>query len=187
MNRHLSPDESVAALEETLDPARVAHLDGCDRCRAEIAGLRQLLTEVEAAADDHEPSPLFWDHFSDRVHGLVAQQPPPRTSEWRRWWRPAVGLSAVGLLLIWLMGGDVPGRLAPSEEQLAGGLPMGLADTSLEPPWEAVVELASGLSVDEVHGAVPSRVDTVALFDDLSADEQAVLGDLLEREMRGLE
>jgi hypothetical protein len=38
-----------------------------------------------------------------------------------------------------------------------------------------------------VHGAVPLRLDTVALFDDLSADEQAALVDLLEREMRGLE
>jgi hypothetical protein len=183
MIRHLSPEESVAALERTLEPARAAHLDACDRCRADIAGLRQMLTEVETAADDHEPSPLFWAHFSGRVRAAAPATPPP--TAWRRWWQPAAGLAAAGLLVIWLVGRESPAELPPAAEQSAGLSPSEPADTSAS--WDAVVELAAGLSVDEVHGAVPLRLDTVALFDDLSADEQAALVDLLEREMRGLE
>lgn len=185
MTRHLSPDEAVAALERTLDPARVAHLENCDRCRADIAGMRQMLTDIEAAADDHEPSPLFWDHFSDRVR-VAAQATPSPSPAWRRLWQPAVGLAAVGIVVFWLVGRDGPGQSLPS----AGSARVSqsdAADTSAEPPWDAVVELAAGLSVDEIHGAVPLRLDTVALFDDLSADEQAALVELLEREMRGLE
>ena len=185
MTRHLSPDEAVAALERALDPARAAHLETCDRCRADIAGMRQMLTDIEAAADDHEPSPLFWDHFSDRVR-LAAQTTPPRSPAWRRLWQPAFGLVAAGVVVFWLVGRDGPGQSLPS----AGSADVSQSDTgatSAEPGWDAVVQLAAGLSVDEVHGAVPLRLDTVALFDDLSADEQAALVELLEREMRGLE
>jgi hypothetical protein len=185
MTRHLSPDEAVAALERTLDPARAAHLETCDRCRADIAGMRQMLTDIAAAADDHEPSPLFWDHFSDRVR-VAAQATPSRAPAWRRLWQPAVGLAAAGIVVFWLVGRDGPGQSLPPAGS-AGVSQSDAADTSAEPPWDAVVELAAGLSVDEIHGAVPLRLDTVALFDDLSADEQAALVELLEREMRGLE
>ncbi len=185
MTRHLSPEESIAALERTLEPARAAHLDTCDRCRADIAGLRQTLTDLEGAADHHEPSPLFWDHFSGRVRA-AAQATPPQTRAWRRLWQPAVGLAAAGLFTMWLAGRD--GTAPPPPAEQAGDVsPGNPADTSPDPPWDAVVELAEGLSVDDVHGAVPLRLGTVALFDDLSPDEQAVLGELLEREMKGLE
>lgn len=187
MTRHLSPDESVAALERTLDPARAVHLDTCAHCRAEISGLRQMLTDVAAAADEHEPSPLFWDHFSDRVRAVAAQATPSRSSAWRRWWQPVVGFATAGLLVIWLVGRDGPGAPGPSAGRSADLSQSDPADTSAEPAWDAVVELAAGLSVDEVHGAVPSRLDAVALFDDLSVAEQAALVELLEREMRGLE
>lgn len=185
MTRHLSADEAVAAIERTLDPARAAHLETCDRCRADIAGMRQMLTDIQAAADDHEPSPLFWDHFSERVRA-AAQTTPSRSPVWRRWWQPAVGLAAAGVVVFWLVGREGPGPSLPSAGS-AGMSQSAAADTSAEPPWDAVVELAAGLSVEEVHGAVPLRLDTVALFDDLSADEQAALVALLEREMRGLE
>lgn len=185
MTRHLSADEAVAAIERTLDPARAAHLETCDRCRADIAGMGQMLTDIQAAADDHEPSPLFWDHFSERVRA-AAQTTPSRSPVWRRWWQPAVGLAAAGVVVFWLVGREGPGPSLPSAGS-AGMSQSAAADTSAEPPWDAVVELAAGLSVEEVHGAVPLRLDTVALFDDLSADEQAALVALLEREMRGLE
>jgi hypothetical protein len=52
-------------------------------------------------------------------------------------------------------------------------------------PWDAVVELAADLSVDEVAGAL--RLDTIALFDELTPEEQETLSELLRAELKGLE
>jgi len=182
MNGHLSAEESVAVVEKTLDPIRAAHLDTCESCRRAVASLEAMLREVEAAASPGEPSPLFWDHFSARVRDAVGAAPPAKPL-WRRWWQPAVALAAVGAIAMVLVGREAnraPEANAPAA-QTTDASPAGDAS------WEAVVELAADLSVDDVAGAVPRRLDGVALFDELTPDEQAAVAELLEHEMKGLE
>ena len=43
---HLTPEEFVEATDETLPPARRAHLASCDACRRDVAQLAGLLGEV---------------------------------------------------------------------------------------------------------------------------------------------
>ena len=68
MSAHFSPREFIDALDGTLPPARRTHLAECDRCGDEYAALQALRGEAGEAGVVPEPSPLFWRHFSDRIH-----------------------------------------------------------------------------------------------------------------------
>jgi hypothetical protein len=183
MSRHLSPEESIAALERTLDPSRRLHVDACERCRRELADLESVWSGARAASDDAEPSPLFWDQFSARVREAVRAESSAGAFEWRRLWQPAGAIAAAAVLLLWLAGRD-PARPEPAAiDQLATASD----GVSPDPRWDAVMELAAELSVGDVHRAVPSRFESVVLFDELTDEEQAALADLLASEMRGLE
>src|SRR5262245_35327292 len=100
MNTHLSDIELMEAaepLDETgsgLPPARRRHLDQCEACRASLAAWRDTTMALAAGRDVPEPSPLFWDHFSDRVRMATASEPIREATWWERVWRPAVALSA---------------------------------------------------------------------------------------------
>lgn len=67
---HLTDLEMVDLLDGSLPPARAAHVDGCARCRESASALRETLTRAETV-DVPEPSPLFWEMFSARVHDAV--------------------------------------------------------------------------------------------------------------------
>lgn len=186
MTRHLTPEETVAAIERTLDPARAAHLDGCESCRREVTELGGVLTAVRAADEPAEPSPLFWDHMSARVREAVHSTGSPARAAWSRFWQPIVGLAAAAAVLVWMAGRPTQ---APNEPAPAAAGPTVVADADAGPEarWDAVMELAAELSLDEVHRAVPLRLDNAVLFDELSAEEQAALAELLDSELRGLE
>ena len=69
------------------------HLDTCERCRREVAILRDIAGELAYAADGPEPSP----ELRDRV--LAAARAEPRTATVvpirRRWLFPATAVAAV--------------------------------------------------------------------------------------------
>ena len=71
---HLQPDELVDLAEGTQAEASRPHLAACEACRRRLADLKAMMS---AAVDVGvpEPSPLFWDHFSNRVHDAVAAEP----------------------------------------------------------------------------------------------------------------
>ena len=80
---HLTPDEIIDAVESTLASGRRAHLDACEQCRTETASVASMLRETRAVGSA-EPSPLFWDHFSDRVRTAIAAESHP-SARARRW------------------------------------------------------------------------------------------------------
>src|SRR6187402_1816166 len=88
-------------LVECIGDARAeAHLVSCEACRAQVAGLRSTLTEIDAGqCDVPEPSPLFWDHLSARVRAAVAE-PAPAAPWWQIQWQPAVMAMAVCAALV---------------------------------------------------------------------------------------
>jgi hypothetical protein len=98
---HLSADELVDLADRTRPERSAPHLAACDQCRRQLRELREMTASV-AEVGVPEPSPLFWDHLSQRVHDAVAAQEAPRrtwldVSSWRRLLTP---WSAVAVMLV---------------------------------------------------------------------------------------
>src|SRR5258708_31627248 len=70
---HLNADELVDLAEGAQPESSARHLAACPQCRARLDDLRAMMSAV-AGVDVPEPSPLFWDHFSQRVHDAVASE-----------------------------------------------------------------------------------------------------------------
>src|SRR5438874_3607392 len=113
--KHLAPEEFVDAAEGMLPQSRAAHLNGCDACRAQADAIGVTLREV-AAVEPNEPSPLFWQHFSGRVHDAIAHE----RIALRPWWSNGIAvrvlapLAAIAALVIAVVSGGMLSRLAPN-------------------------------------------------------------------------
>jgi hypothetical protein len=81
---HLSREELVDSLDESLPLARLAHVDICAHCRAERDALAAVLRDV-SRVEMAEPSPLFWDRLSARVREGLANEPAPAAPGWLSW------------------------------------------------------------------------------------------------------
>ena len=71
--RHLTADELVDLIEGAQPETSAPHLASCDRCRRQLVELRAAI-RAAAGVDVPEPSPLFWDHLSTRVHAAIASE-----------------------------------------------------------------------------------------------------------------
>jgi hypothetical protein len=91
---HLNPEELVDLAEGARLEASAPHLRSCDACRRQVADLRSAMTAA-AAVESPEPSPLFWEHFSARVHGAVAAEGALPAA--RVWWKSLPWAAAAGL------------------------------------------------------------------------------------------
>ena len=70
---HLTPEELIDLADGTRAEAAVPHLRACEVCRHQIVTLRATMAAA-ADVDVPEPSPLFWDHLSQRVREAVAAE-----------------------------------------------------------------------------------------------------------------
>jgi hypothetical protein len=185
---HLTPDELVDAVEQTLAVERQAHLTGCDHCLREVTELTAVLRGVRAV-EVSEPSPLFWDHFSSRVRRAIAAEPaiPPRLARWFQWpvLAPLTGLALLVVALIWAVPDGASGLL---EAQLA--LRHAVAEPAPEPTtaaesWDIVAALIGDVDFDTVSEAgiptTPGAADDAVLL--LSSAEQMELARLLREEL----
>src|SRR5436190_9584932 len=98
---HLKDDEFIDLLERCQPDARVEeHLRSCTPCREKLADLGGTLKSV-SGVDVPEPSPLFWDHFSRRVHDAVAAEAADRPARaWVPWLLPATAALALLLFVV---------------------------------------------------------------------------------------
>src|SRR5262245_33943455 len=72
LDTHLTPEQLVDAAEATPDACVAPHLAACAACRAQVSELRETMASVLVEdARVPEPSPLFWDHFQQRVVDAV--------------------------------------------------------------------------------------------------------------------
>jgi hypothetical protein len=105
---HLTEAEFVDLVDATLAPSRaahlMAHLGACADCRAIAATMREALTRA-ANAEMPEPSPLFWEHFSARVHEGVQAVDAPESSRWLALAPPLKWTVAGALLTLVLVAG----------------------------------------------------------------------------------
>ena len=181
---HLTADELVDAAEGTLNPARLGHVSECAICGGEA---ERLGTALRAATetDIPEPSPLFWEQLSSRVHHAIAAEevPPQWASAWLRW--PVVApITALALIVIVLAAAVARGPAAtvPSDSHPAAVLAARDLGTLGEEEWAVVSEIVGPVDVEQAREAGilvrPGDVEEAAL--ELTAAEQQVLVDLVK-------
>ena len=200
--RHLADAELVDAADGTLSAPGAAHLESCERCRAAATRLASTLRDV-ATVDVPEPSPLFWDHFSARVHEAVAvEQPAPSRGFWKTLRAPWVQVAGFCVLVIavvsaaWLVrpGADHTSDLtlasAINPQPAAASAPQEATDATDDPAWAVLSAAAADVSPDISEGQTPSTGLTVrpaavdTAVQQLTPEERAELRRLLQYEMK---
>ena len=213
---HVTPEELIEAADGALGPARRRHLEACAECARAVAALEGAMREMRHAGDVPEPSPLFWDHLSERVRAATRGESVPASPGWRdAMWRPAlVGMTAVVVAVLigrlsapaGLDGApeardivlSAPERMVAAAAEPSGepgaGLPNPAAGaaTARQPEpagdaWAAVTKLASALDADEVRDLAAAPISSGALVDELSQRELEEFARLLRAEMRGMQ
>jgi hypothetical protein len=171
---HLTDPEMVDLLEDSLSASRVAHLDDCARCRDTGAALRYARARAEAV-DVPEPSPLFWEMFSVRVHDAVRDAAVAEPGGgWLGWARtPGVKWALSGALLTLLLVAGVWEATAPKRMSRAPRVAAAVPEISADAVGFDSLDPAAD-PADAADDAAWDLVRTVA--DDVSWDDGAVDG-----------
>jgi hypothetical protein len=177
---HLTPDELVDALDGALARDRQGHLDACAPCRQQLADLGAVLGDARAV-EVPEPSPLYWQHLSQRVRAAIDAE-PVAAGGWRQWLRwPVLAPIAALALLVMALAVALP-RPAPMVQDLAANDADGSA---LDDSWVIVANLVGDMDWDTAMSAgltvEPGAADQAVL--ELTAAEQQELTRLLKAEL----
>jgi len=193
--KHLSPSELVDAVDGAIDGNGASHVESCARCPAAIEELRGVAQRVAVEGEVPEPSPLFWDHLSARVHeGVSGERVAPVP-----WWlvsvRPFAPIAAAVVLLVLVSATIVirreppsPGVEVPRETaRVEAGMDV---DSTIDPAnsevWEVLTAAAADLELDDAHAAgmsvQPAAIDRAVQR--MSAEELNELGRLLQSELK---
>jgi hypothetical protein len=192
---HLSELELVDLAEGSRPESSAPHLAACERCRRQLLEMRSVMADA-AAVEVPEPSPLFWDHLSARVHDAVAaeREAPPR------WWRDltarrllvptsAMAVAAILIGIAWmprLLAPEVPltraatGMPAP----VVGGGSEELDDAADDASLMLVADLSAELILDPATDAtLAPRGSAEHAVTQLNDDELRELQRLLQQEL----
>jgi hypothetical protein len=178
---HLTPDELLDAMEGLLAAGRRPHLETCDHCRRELAAVSSTLSETQSV-DVPDPSPLFWQHFSERVRTSIDAE-PVRAGGWAgglRWQvlAPLGGLALIVMALVFAM----PVRDDRSPDGAVSGTEVSLSDES----WVLVVDMVGDVDWDTANaaGVVPRPGAVEQALLELTLQEQQELTRLLRAELQ---
>jgi hypothetical protein len=198
---HLNEVELVDLAEGSRPESSAPHLASCERCRQQVLEMRRV---VAAAADVPvpEPSPLFWDHLSDRVRQAVAaERDAPR-----RWWhdvasrkRVLIPASAVAVAAVVIVTALTPRLLAPQPQGAgsASSQPAAAIGPGADAPDDGfddagaddeslmlVADLSAAINVDPATAAdLGSPGGAEHAVTHLNADELRELQRLLQQEL----
>ena len=184
---HLSSEALVDLAEGTQPEQAFPHLATCARCREELIALR-LVRSTAADTDVPEPSPLFWDHLSERIHEAVRSDRPASgrrwTAPWASWRSVALG-GVAGLVFVVVLGWEIVARRGVDRGTLSvvARASDRQVDTQSEneAPFTFVVDLAE--SLDWETAAEAGLTTRRGMIDDtlteLSSDERLELQRLL--------
>jgi hypothetical protein len=191
--RHLTSEQLIDLAEGGRAASSTPHLQSCETCRNRLAELRATLSVV-ASVDVPEPSPLFWDHFSARVHDAVEAERAAGTSVFSRWswlrltplWAGA--LAAVVLAIVIVTSGGRPGQPVSAPAGPAASAADPLDDSSSlgdDPSLSLMADLAADLDWDAASEAGLTThvgVDNDAVTE-LTDGERRALNQLLKGEL----
>jgi hypothetical protein len=152
MTGHLSPDQLIDLAEGTHPESSAPHLESCDACRRQLADMRAMMLAASEVAVP-EPSPLFWDHLSERVRQAVALEGAPhRAWRWKQWLRPQVILpvsaAALAAIIIAAAIGARPDIPAARPEVISASRPADASETPLFGPLDALDDSSLRLVAD---------------------------------------
>jgi hypothetical protein len=187
---HLRPDELIDLAEGTRAESSATHLAECAVCRLHLAELKAMMSAA-ADVDVPEPSPLFWDHFSARVHDAVANEGSPGRSFWiwPRLTLPAAVVAMAALLLAVALNTGrveapapliVPDPLPPVASVDLLSDPQSTSDTALT----LVAELSSDMDFETAREAgLAARGSAEHAVTHLTGSELRELQRLLQEEL----
>jgi hypothetical protein len=192
--RHLGKDQLLDLAEGIRLEASVAHVESCEACRRQVDDLRAAMAAV-ADVEVPEPSPLFWEHLSERVRAAVAaegQLAPSRAWHWTDWriMAPLGGLTALLVAAaITLNPGAPPGSGSDQNFGAAIGtaspIAADLAPLTDDPSLSLLADLTSDLDWDAATEAGLSL--KAGVLDDLvtalNDEERQELQRLLREEL----
>jgi len=172
----------VDALDDALDVPSRQHLAACAECQAELVDLRAVMTEARRV-ETPAPSPLFWDHFSERVReATAAQSLAPAARWWSGWMRPVGALAAVvgAVAFVVFLRPASPAPVNETASASYAAFEMPADDGS----WGLVVGLAGELDLSDVRAVAAPAAGTVdAVLEDLTSAQRDALVRLLQKEM----
>jgi len=191
MAHHLSAAELLDLAEGVADEQSSPHLASCSDCRAQLEDARAARSVV-LSVELPEPSPLFWDALSARVHDAVLAERSSGNASRVRWvpWRlvAPIGAAAVVVAVAMSVLPRTP-RHSPVDptpratiDASAGAPEMPLGDDA---SLSFVADLASDLDWDDATqaglAAGSSAVDGVlrTLSDSEAAELERILTDAL--------
>jgi hypothetical protein len=188
---HLTPDQFSDCAEGVETESARSHWLSCSACRTQVEVLRATVTAARDV-DVPEPSPLFWDHFSARVHEAVEAEASRSAKRTLRWvpgkfvWAGSAALILlagwIGFRGNWSMERTSSTRALSAERVEPSGEPSGASD---DPALSFVADLASDLDWD---GASEAGLTTHVDVDDdmvaqLNDGERRLLHELLKGEL----
>lgn len=185
---HLTPEQFIDVADGTRRNGEFPHLQACATCARQLSELRGAI-EAAAEAAVPEPSPLFWDHLSERVRTAVAEERrTERSRVWSHgWWQFAGAAAVVAVLMLViapaLRRAPSPGTNDSSVESAAEQVHADAVPAFDEDPaLTLLADLSAGLDWDAAveAGLVPAEgaVDGVVLA--LSDEERVELHRLLQ-------
>ncbi len=92
MNRHLDDHEMAsAAAGLTLEPEKLAHLEGCVSCRGSVTQFLDQVNKRRRAMEEETPD---WDAQLKRILDALPPAPVTSIAVRRRWLRPLLAAAA---------------------------------------------------------------------------------------------
>ena len=185
MNAHFTPGEFVDALDRPLPASRQAHLAVCSMCAEQLQEMRAVLVDVEGTGDVPEPSPLFWDHLSARVHAAVQEAPAP-VAWWHVGWRSWVAVASMAVLVtVAVVAQRNAMRLVTKPSPAVETSATFALGPESEAMWDMISSLAPGMQADQVAdaGLMPGHGAADAMIATLTDDQRRELVRLLRAEM----
>ena len=155
MNTHLTTEELAAVIAGLeIDHDRRQHFDGCVVCRAEAAGMDELIEARRGEILADEPD---WEDSAAIVMDRLAESGAPVAARRPRWLRPVLAMAAMLVLAVgvgvMLPGGAVdPVGDDLAVEEILAEMDALLADDSI-PGFEVIDPWVGELETDIENGA----------------------------------
>lgn len=191
---HLHETELVDVLDGNATSAAVAHVEACSACSAWLVAMRSTLQAIAAvdSNDERQPSPWFWEHFSQRVNERI-DAPRPGWFSWIRAPRAAGALTAAALVLLVASGARTlysPNVAAPARSIVIPEPPTlnddPVDDADADAAWAVVRTAAQDFVYEdaEAAGLAPQAGAAERVVREMSNEERAELARLLNLEIK---